>query len=52
MARNSNFDNFYSLEIFLNSLILFDIYKNKYIFKVLYLILNRKFLNIVYLIKL
>ena len=44
--------DFYNLKIFLNSLISFNIYRSKHIFRVLYYISNKKSLSIVYLIKL
>ena len=43
---------FYNLEILFNNLKLFDIYKSRCIFKVLYFIFNKKFLNVIYLLKL
>ena len=43
--------DFYNLEILLDNLKLFDIYKNRYIFRFLYIMFNKKFLNVAYLIE-
>ena len=43
--------DFEDLKVLFKYLISFDIYKSKYIFKILYTIFNKKFFNIFYLIK-
>ena len=43
--------NFKDLEVLFKYLISFDIYKSRYIFKFLYIILNKKLFNIFYLIE-